>query len=169
VAARTGEAAHLGVMRDFEVIHLDGVCSDRLIGTGLRIGRRLPVHCTALGKVLLGCAPDGVRTEFDRSCLDGGTLDARTPATIVDTQKFFDQLRSAALRGFAVDLEECETGLTCAAAPVFDDSGQVVAALSASGAAFRMAEERLMAEIVPLVMDAAGRLSRELGFTNQES
>jgi DNA-binding IclR family transcriptional regulator len=167
VASRSGESSHLGVMRDFDVVHLDGAGSDQLIGSGLRIGQRLPAHCTALGKVLLGCASEGVNGDFGGGRDPAFKLDARTPATIVDSQKLLDQLRTTALRGYAIDLEECEAGLNCAAAPVFGNAGQVVAAISISGPAFRMGEERMLSEIVPLITDAAGRLSHELGFANQ--
>jgi DNA-binding IclR family transcriptional regulator len=167
IAERSGESAHLAVMGEFDVVHLDGVGSDQLVGGSVRIGSRLPVHCTALGKVLLGCSPETVHREFDRRRSDAAPLASRTPATIVDSQKLFDQLRSASLRGYAVDLEECVPGLACAAAPVYDNEGAVVAAISVSGPAFRMTEARLLDEIVPLVVDAAARLSRELGFSAQ--
>jgi len=167
LAARSGESAHLGVMRDFDVVHLDGIASQALVGTGSRIGQRLPVYCTALGKVLLGCASNATHEKFDRFRLEARSLDARTPATIIDSHKLYDQLRATALRGYALDLEECEPGLACAAAPVYDSTGQVVAAVSVSGPAFRMKEERLLGEMVPLVTDAAGRLSRELGYASQ--
>lgn len=164
LAADSGESSHVAVIRDFEVIHLDGATSDQLVGTGLRIGRRLPIHCTALGKVLLGCASDAVSEGYEHACNGGGVLEARTQATIVDSHKLFDQARSAALRGYALDVEECEAGLACVAAPVFGSAGTAVAALSVSGPAFRMGEERLLSEIVPMVTGAAERLSNDLGF-----
>ncbi len=68
-----------------------------------------------------------------------------------------------AVRGFAVDVGEYDEGLCCAAAPVFDVEGQVVAALSVSGPAFRLGEDRLLGEVAPLVVAAAERLSRDLG------
>lgn len=169
MARRSGESSHLAVMRDFHVIHLDGTSSEQLVATGLRIGQHLPLHCTALGKVLLGCSSKTVQEEYDRTCIGECSLASRTPATIVDSHKLFDQVRSAALRGYALDLEECEPGLACAAAPVFGSASEVVAALSISGPAFRMSEERLLGEIVPLVMDAAARLSQELGFASPAS
>jgi DNA-binding IclR family transcriptional regulator len=166
LAARSGESSHLAVMRDFDVVHLDGAASNQLVATGLRIGCRLPMHCTALGKMLLGCASQMVHEEFERAHAGEGALDSRTSATIVDSHKLFDQARSAAVRGYAIDIEECASGLACAAAPVFGDTGQAVAALSVSGPAFRMGEERLLTEIIPLVTGAAGRLSQEMGFAS---
>ena len=164
MASQSGESSHLGVMRDFDIVHLDGAASDQLVATGLRIGRRLPMHCTALGKVLLGGGSEAIQREYDRARIGGNGLASRTPSTIVDSHKLFDQIRSAAVRGYALDLEECEPGLACAAAPVLGETGQTVAALSVSGPAFRMSEDRLLTEIVPIVTAAAGRLSREMGF-----
>ena len=159
------ESAHLATLRDFDVVHLDGAQGEQLVLTGLRVGHRLPPHCTALGKVLLGCAPENVREAYDRSLAEAGGLVARTPTTIVDRDKLFEHLRTVAGAGFALDLEECEPGLCCAAAPVHDASGRMVAALSVSGPAFRLGEERLLRGVVPAVIGAAEALSRELGYT----
>jgi len=159
----TGETAHLGVLRDFEVVHLDGERPDRLVLTDLRVGRRLPLHCTALGKVLLGCGERLLQERFDRLHVSGGVLRARTDATITDREKFFEHLRGVASEGFALDLEECEPGLCCAAAPVFAASEQLVAALSVSGPAFRMGRDSLLDQVVPALIAAADELSRRLG------
>jgi IclR family KDG regulon transcriptional repressor len=163
LAVASTECTHLAVMRDYEVVHLAGERTERSVMSGLRVGRRLPVHCTALGKVLLGCAPEELRQDFDRRS-PNGRLAALTGDTIVDAHKFFEHLRGVAVQGFAVDMGECEEGLSCAAAPVFDAAGDVVAALSVSGPSFRMGEDRLLAEVAPLVVSAAERLSRELGY-----
>lgn len=163
LAEETGEAAHLGVLRDFEVVHLDGAVADRLVHTSVRVGRRLPVHCTALGKVLLGCAPRGVQETYDRQVVAAGRIEARTPATLTDPSKLQEHLRAVGSDGHAVDAEECERGLACAAAPVFDATGRVVAGLSVSGPSFRLGPELIASRIVPLVVAVAERLSQGLG------
>jgi IclR family KDG regulon transcriptional repressor len=165
LAAALNETVHLGVLREYEVVHLDGEQPKQLVLTASRIGERLPVHCTALGKVLLGCGADVVRESFDRDWVLGRGLQRRTEATICDREKFFEHLRSVAGQGFALDLEECEMGLRCVATPVFDASGHVVAALSASGPAFRLAEDRLLRQVLPVLSAASERLSRELGYS----
>jgi DNA-binding IclR family transcriptional regulator len=159
------ESAHLAALRGFEVVHLDGALGEQLVQTSLRVGERLPAHCTALGKVLIGCAPESVREAYDRNLSASDGLGARTASTIVDRDKLFEHLRTVAGAGFALDLEECEPGLCCAAAPVHDASGRMVAALSVSGPAFRLGEERLLRCGVPAVIGAAEALSRELGYT----
>jgi IclR family transcriptional regulator, KDG regulon repressor len=164
LALTCGESTHLGLLRDMQVVHVEGRSPERLVLTGTRVGRALPAHCTALGKVLLGCSPSGVLESFDRKIVAGGNLPKLTSATICDPAKFFEHLRTVAVRGYALDLEECEPGLSCAAAPIFDGDGELVAAISISGPSFRISEERIQDEIVPLVVAAADQLSRELGF-----
>jgi DNA-binding IclR family transcriptional regulator len=159
----TGETAHLDALRDFEVVHLDGVAPDRLLVTGVRTGRRLPVYCTALGKVLIGCCPEGQREAYDRTVSADGRLAARTRSTITDPDKFVEHIRTVAGQGFAVDRDECEVGLSCIAAPVYDESGRVVAAISVSAPTGRVTDDELLGGICPQVVSAAERLSRELG------
>jgi DNA-binding IclR family transcriptional regulator len=164
LARDTSESAHLGVLRDFEVVHLDGEQAERLVQSALRVGRRLPCHCTALGKVLIAFSPADVQEAFDRRVIGQGRLERHTPVTQVDREKLLEHLRTVAHQGWASDLEECEPGLCCVAAPVFAAGGDLVAALSVSGPAFRLSRAVLEAEVAPVVVAAAERLSRELGY-----
>ena len=79
----------------------------------------------------------------------GRELPPRTHATIVDPIKFFEEIRTAAGRGYALDFEECEEGLSCAAAPVYDRTGLAVAALSVSGPSFRLGPDELLETLSP--------------------
>ncbi len=162
---KLGETAHLAVLRDFEVVHVDGVMSEQMLLTALRVGQRLPVHCTALGKVLLGCAEQTVQKGYAQLITAGDGLVARTESTIVDSQKLFGELGAVAARGFAVDLEECEAGMRCLAAPTYDAAGRVVAALSISGPSGRLPEEGLHADLGRAVIASANQLSQELGYS----
>jgi len=150
-----GETVHLGVLRDEEVVHLDGVLPEQLVLTGLRVGERLPAHCTALGKVLLA---DGAGSgASDRE------LARYTDSTIVDSAKLADELRAVALQGYAPDLEEYAPGLRCVAAPVRDASSRVIASVSLSAPSFRLSEEQLHGEAARAVTEAATRISQRLG------
>lgn len=162
LAADTGETAHLGVLRSFEVVHLDGEQAPGLLVSGLRTGARMPSHSTALGKVLLGCSPAGTIEAYDRQVVAGG-LDAFTSETIVDRDKLLEHLHRVAAQGWALDLEESSMGVACAAAPVFDASGRAVAALSVSGPACRLDRDALEDRVAPAVVAAANGLSRQLG------
>jgi IclR family transcriptional regulator, KDG regulon repressor len=163
LARRSGESAHIGEMRDFGVVHLDGEQSGQIVQTGLRVGRTLPVHCTALGKVLLACQPAEAE-RFDREVASLGALPARTPQTLADRDKLLEHLHGVSAQGYALDVEECERGLCCAAAPVYDATGRLVAAISISGPAFRLPEDALQRTAVPAVLAAAHHLSRQLGY-----
>jgi len=173
LAADVGETAHLAVLSDgsggaaeeppFEVVHLDGEQPQRQILSSLRIGEHLPAHSIALGKVLLGCADEQTRERYDRSRVAQG-LEPRTDSTICDPAKLFEELRTVAGRGYALDQEEFEPGMSCAAAPVLDGEGRLVAALSVSGPAFRLDERALHMVVAPLVQRAADTLSADLGY-----
>jgi len=163
LARETGESAHLASLRDFEVVHLDGEVADRIVHAKLRVGRRLPAHCTALGKALLGCSPKGVQEIYDRQIASAGRLEVLTSATITDPAKLVEHLQMVGVQGWATDLEECEPGVNCAAAPVFDSGGRVVAALSVSAPSFRMGPDDLLCKTLPQVVAAAERLSHGLG------
>ena len=95
-----------------------------------------------------------------------GPLRPHTPATITDRDKFIDQLRAVRGQGFALDLEECQEGLACAAAPVHDAGGTVVAAVSVSAPAFRAAQQALLTRAVPQVTAAAAEISSQLGYAS---
>ncbi|MEN8181962.1 MAG: IclR family transcriptional regulator C-terminal domain-containing protein, partial [Myxococcota bacterium] len=157
------ESAHLGVLAGFEVMHLDSEQAERLVVTGSRVARRLPAHCTALGKTLLGCGDPRQLEAYDEQVVRAG-LSSHTGATLIDREKLFAHLHTVGAQGYALDLEECEVGLCCAAAPVHDQRGRVVAALSVSAPAFRVDADRLEQEIVPMVIRAAEGLSRSLGY-----
>jgi DNA-binding IclR family transcriptional regulator len=159
----TLETTHLAVLDGFEVVHLDGEAPRQLIASRVRVGERLPAHASALGKALLACGDPGEWERVDRDWIRGGELPAVTAATITDRDKFFEQLRSAAGQGFALDLEESAPGLCCAAAPVRDANGRVLAALSISAPVFRAGPETLHERLVPAVTAAANDLSRRLG------
>lgn len=159
---KVGETAHLAVLRDLDVVHLDGVLADRRVLTSLRIGERMPAHGTALGKALLALGDERDRELHARTSAGGG-LTALTDATLTDLRRLSLELDEIAGQGFAVDREECEPGMCCVAAPVRDENAQVVGAISISGPSFRMAEPVLTGELARVVVGAAAQLSQELG------
>ena len=163
LALRSQETCHLAVLHDFEAVHVRGRQAQRAVMASLREGQRLPLHCTALGKVLIGCAGETVRGAYDLASREAG-LEKRTENTIVDPDKLSDHLRGVGVRGVGLDLSECEEGMSCAAAPVHAADGSLIAALSVSGPEHRLDETRLRAEIVPQVQEAAEQLSRSLGY-----
>ncbi len=160
----TDETVHLAVRDGFEVVHLLGLAPEREISIAVRTGRRLPIHCTALGKVLLGCSPERAWREYDEKVGKRGKLTRVTSNTIEDSDKFFEHLRTVAGHGYALDFSELEDGLACAAAPVFGGEGELVAALSVSAPLFRVGEEAFLGDLRTQVVRAAESLSEALGY-----
>jgi IclR family KDG regulon transcriptional repressor len=158
------ETAHLGVLSGHDVVHLAAKPARQLVASAMRTGQRLPAHCTALGKVLLAGKSAAALAQLDKERVRTGRLVALTPATIVDREKFFEHLRAVGSQGWALDLEECATGLCCVAAPVHDAAGAVVAALSLSAPVFRVSDARMHTELMPRVVAAASELSTRMGY-----
>lgn len=123
-----------------------------------RVGRRMSSHATAAGKVLLASLPP----EFLRETLPA-RLRAFTPATITDRDRFLQELEVVRQQGYGLALEELEEGLMAAAAPIYDHSGQVVAAISAAGPAYRVTPE-MLPHLSDRLVQVAGEISQLLGY-----
>ncbi len=134
------------------VDQLDQRDSRHFIGSTNWVGRRVPHHCTALGKVFLA---------FGAARLPAGPLPKLAPRTIVDRRELARELDRVRARGYATTVDELEPGLWAVAAPVFGASG-VVAALSISGPTTRL-RDGLLDELGRLLVREAAALSRRLG------
>lgn len=122
------------------------------------VGRRAPLHATALGKSLL--------TDFsnaDLSALLGTSYPAFTPRTITTLESLESEIETARTRGYAVELEEAAFSRACVAAPIRDRGGEVVAAISISGplSAMRLPDREL--ELGRAAMENADLVSTSLG------
>ena len=150
----TDETINLGVTSNGMVEQIAQVDSTYLIGGTNWVGMSVPLHCAALGKVLLayGAAPS-----------PGRPLERRTDKTITSETALRAELAGVRARGYAVTDEELEPGLIAVAAPVRGFDGGVVAALSVSAPTSRMTRDRLAAAAGHCVAEAAG-LSAALGF-----
>jgi len=152
LAEHTGETINLAVAGD-GVHHIAQTEGRHFLGTTQWIGRSVPYHCTANGKVLMA---------FGAAEVPRGHLEALTSRTIVDRRVLDMELATIREDGFAVAAEELELGLSAVAAPVFDSGGRVVAALSVSGPTLRLSPRRV-AELRPIVIKQARALSEALG------
>lgn len=155
----TGETAHLGILRQMEVVSLVNAEGHHSVRTPSTVGRRSPVHCTSQGKVLLAFQPPSAVDDLLRSY----RFTAHTPNTIRSLTRFRAELAKVRNYGFALDDEEFEAGLRCVAAPVRDHRGEVNAAISIAGPTFRVTAQR-MPELIRTVVNTAADLSAALGF-----
>lgn len=157
-----GETTHLAVMERWRVLYVDKVVGTHNITVqGARVGTRLDAHCTAVGKVLLAQLHDAELRRF----FDSATLRRRTPTTITDPAALVETLASVRSTGCAFDLGEAVADVDCVAAPVRDDMGTVVAAISMSVPASRFVANR--AEIHRAVVGAANEVTRALAEVSQ--
>jgi DNA-binding IclR family transcriptional regulator len=159
LATAVGETVNLAVLREHYAVNVDQVRGRATVTTHNWVGQLTPLHATSSGKVLLSALSAPAR----RAAYTAADLAAYTPATVVSVTLLEEQLADARERGYAVTVEEYEIGLNAVAAPVRDAAGAVVAAVSASGPAYRCPEERLH-EIAPAVISAGEEISRRLGY-----
>jgi DNA-binding IclR family transcriptional regulator len=158
LAAETGETVNLGVLDGRRVVNLHKVESPHLLRMHLEVGAGVPAHATALGKVLFAFLD---RREVTHR-LRGRRLERLTPRTMGDRATLSAALDRIRELGFAMDDEECSLGLRCVAAPIRDQRGTVVAALSISGPSQRLPHTALPG-LAGMVRAAAREVSRRLG------
>ena len=149
----TGETINVAVAGPAGVEHVAQVDSVHYLGTSHWVGRRVPYHCSANGKVLLA---------FSAAGAVAGELEPRTSRTITEPALLAAELESVRREGYATAVDELELGLSAVAAPVLDDSGRAVAALGVSGPTLRLSPRRI-AELRPIVIKQARALGEQLG------
>jgi DNA-binding IclR family transcriptional regulator len=153
----TGETVNLGVSSNGMVEQIAQVDSTYLIGGTNWVGMSVPLHCSALGKVLLAYGAAQLPTQRPDK------LERRTATTITTEAALRAELAGVRARGYAVTDEELEPGLVAVAAPIYGYDGSVVAALSVSAPANRMTRDGLAATAGQCTEEAAG-LSAVLGY-----
>jgi IclR family transcriptional regulator, acetate operon repressor len=157
LGAATGETVNLGVGRDGMVEQIAQVDSVYVIGATNWLGRAVPLHCTAIGKVLLA---------YGAAELPTRRLERRTEHTITSRSALETELETVRQLGYAVTDSELEPGLVAVAAPICRDGGAVVAALSVSGPDTRLTQARV-ADVASHCMAQASALSAVLGHRRE--
>jgi DNA-binding IclR family transcriptional regulator len=151
-------------MDHWEVVYIDKRESRQSMRIVSQVGKRLPAHCSGVGKSMLAWQePDGLN-EFLR--LKG--LPRLTVKTITDEHRFREELTRIRQQGYSVDNEEITEGLRCIAAPIFNHSGQVAGALSVAGPTVRMTEDHIQ-PIIDSVVRTAGAISAKMGYKRSQS
>ncbi len=141
-----GETVNLGVLSAGEVIYVERVESAWPLRMDFKPGSRVPIHCTAIGKLLLAFAPRRVRERL----IVGVPLKAYTRQTITDVARLREELRITRKRGHSEDNEEFLAGVCCLAVPVRNAQGRVIAGLAVSAPSARFPLERARAEVATL-------------------
>jgi IclR family acetate operon transcriptional repressor len=153
LGAASGETINLAVPTATGVAHLAEVESIHFLGTGQWVGRQVPYHCTAVGKVLVA---------FGAARLPDPPYEPLTPDTLVDPARLAAEIADVRHSGVGTATDELETGLASLAAPVFDSDGDALAAIAISGPTVRLDAPRI-AELGPQLIREAQALGARLG------
>lgn len=160
LCSRTDEVVHLSILDNGEAVYIDKVESpNKSIRMYSQIGKRVPLHCTGVGKILLAWLPDR-EVEY---ILDKQGMEAYTPNTITDIDAMKEHLKLIRKIGYAFDEIEHEEGIRCVAAPIYDINGKVIASVSVSGPVLHVTKER-MPELTEEVIKTAKSISYQLGY-----
>jgi len=156
---QTRETIHLTVLHGLSVVYVEKLDSPEQLRIHSRIGAAVPLHCTAVGKVMLAYMPDEERKKL----LPQLTLKRLTPNTVGNLQELEAELNRVRKNGYACDLEEHELHIRCVAAPIWDHAGGVHASLSITAPMVRMPVTRLR-QLAPVIQTAGLQISRDLGY-----
>lgn len=158
-----GETVNLVVLDDeADIVYVDQLEGLHAMRMFMHIGRKFPAYTAAAGKALLAYWPDGEVAEQYRE----QRFEPLTPRTITSLADLLRDLERTRRRGFAIDDEEHETGVTCVAAAVLDHVGSPAAAISVSGPSQRLRRTGLP-ELGDLLKIIATELSSELGHREE--
>lgn len=153
----SGETSHLAML--FQTIYcrfVDKVVSTSTIHMDSHPGFYRPAHYMACGKVMLSNSSRVVQEHYIKSV----NFERLTEYSIQSGEQLLKELEKIKAQGYAMDHEESEYGLTCVAAPIMDNAGQVIAAVSISGPTWRMKEH--VEKNISLVTEAGRAISREI-------
>jgi DNA-binding IclR family transcriptional regulator len=153
----TGETVHLGLPSEGDVVYIAKVESPQSVRLVSRIGARVPMYCSAMGKALMATLDDDALERLLAS-----PREARTAHTIVGDAELRAELARVRERGFAIDDEENEAGVRCVGVSIVDAHGDALGAISVSAPAGRMTLARAR-QTAPSVVAAGHEIARRLG------
>lgn len=163
LCAQVGEAVHLGILQKTSVVYLDKVePSNRRVWLASRIGSSNPVYCTAMGKAMLAFLP----AEQLADILSRIRFVRLTPRTLCTPEALMRSLERVRRRGYAIDDEEVEAGVRCLGAPILNESGVPVAAVSVSGPASRITPQSVPG-IAEHLLHCCREISASLGVRDR--
>jgi IclR family pca regulon transcriptional regulator len=161
---RTSYTVNLAVLDGSEILYVDRVRSSRRgqsrIDLGLALGSRLPVYCTAMGKLLLAHLPVVERGRL----ISELRLIKRAPNTITNRAALNAAVERVNEEGVAVNDQELAVGLRSIAAPVRRESGEVVAAVNLAAHTSMISGHELVEHLLPHLVSTADRISARLGY-----
>ncbi len=156
---KTRETISLYVLEGDERVCVERLESPETVRIVARVGRRIPLYAGSAGKIFLAYLPDARREEILKKI----KLVPLTERTITDIEELRANLQKINRQGYAVSRGEWVLEAAGAAGPIFDQNGQIAAALTISGPLQRFNSEK-MTEMAHLVKESAAEISAELGY-----
>jgi IclR family pca regulon transcriptional regulator len=155
----SGETVNLTILDREEVVYILRFPSHHVVSVNLAVGSRLPAYCTAPGRAMLAYL-DPADAE---SILDRSTREKKTPYTVIGKASLLKILKRVREQGFCINDQEAFIGDLSIAAPVFDHTGKVVAAVNIAVPTPRWSVDRAHEQLVPVVTKAAREITEALG------
>jgi IclR family KDG regulon transcriptional repressor len=152
------ETCDLSIFDDDHVLYIEVMHSKHALRIAAGVGQHLPAHCTASGKMFLA----NLNSEELNSFLER-PLRAHTENTVTSSDELRRQLQKIQQQGYSVDYEEYEAGICAVSAPIRDQTGAMVAALSMPCPTSRMTKTRVT-KVSHALIEAANDISRRLGW-----
>lgn len=154
----TGEAVAVGVIDGIDVVHIVSANSARLMAPTLTVGRRFSVIYASAGRMLLALKPDAERDAI----LDKASFTPLTDKSVTSRQQLLKELTQIRRQRYALVDQEIEVGARSLAVPVFNKSGEPVAAINVLASAATVTKKKLVDEYLPVLWNAAQEITRSL-------
>ena len=158
LARQTGDSAALSVLDGVDIVYIARASVRTLLRLEAHVGSRFPAYPTSMGRVLLaGLSPEGLHRYFV-----GATFRELTEHTVTERSKLTRRIEECRRAGYAAVADELAYGVVAVAVPVFDEAGNVVAALNSSSHSKKITESELVRERVELLQGISRQISSEL-------
>lgn len=151
LSAQMRLTSHMAMLEDNQATYIQKVQGPGMLSFDTFIGKRTNLHCTAVGKVLLGYAPERYRNRV----LERGSYARYTQNTITLAAVLRSELQNVCAQGYAIDNQEEELNVRCLAVPVLTSRGDMLAALSISGTLEQLHEKKIEGAVRLLKRTAA--------------
>ncbi|BFT31088.1 IclR family transcriptional regulator C-terminal domain-containing protein [Alteromonas sp. D210916BOD_24] len=158
VRDETGDSSSISVLSGEDILYLAHIPTNRHIRLNAGVGTRFPAHATSMGKVMLAHLPGDKLDDY----LHRAELKRFTDLTVTSPDTLRKQLVEIREKGYCSVLSELDYGLVSIAVPVYDDNGNVLAAINCSTAASRIAQDELVRTRMPLLKQASQQIQHSL-------
>ena len=158
VAESLDETVSAGVLDNFNLVYALRIRAERIIHLDLEEGTHISAHLSSMGRVLLAALP---ASEFEWY-LQRREFPRHTPFTITEPGALREELAKVQRNGYCIARDELIDGRSCIAVPLVGEKGKTIAALNVSSNSRDATDQRIHESIIPLLRDAAERISDKI-------